>query len=84
MSKKKGTLFSYPYALSPLITRNKNAIDTLEKEMSSFGFMQDDGWWYDLLGIISQLKKQVGLSSYVHESKPELERVANLSILLEE
>lgn len=60
VSKKKGSLFSYPYAISPLIVKIKNAIDALEKEMLSFGFLQDDLWNYDPMGIISSLKKEVG------------------------
>lgn len=58
LSKKKGPFFSYPYVISPLIAKNKDVIDALEKEMSSFSFMQDDSWNSDPRSIISQLKNR--------------------------
>lgn len=36
---KKGALFNYPYETSPLIAKNKNVMDILEKEMLSLGFL---------------------------------------------
>lgn len=52
VSKKKGALFNYPYAIPPLIAKTKNDIDILEREMLSFEFLQDNIWHYDPLEII--------------------------------
>lgn len=74
VSKKKGSLFSYPYAISPLIAKNKMQY----RQMLSLRFLRDDLWHYDPMGIISTLKKQVGLSTYVHEERLEVEKLANI------
>jgi len=57
VSKKKGALFSFPYSIPPLIAKNKNAIDEIEKEILSFGLVQDECWHYDPLAIIFGLRK---------------------------
>lgn len=82
VSKKKGSLFSYLNVISPLIAKNKNAIDALEKEIFSFGFLQDDLWHYDPMGIIPSLKTQAQLSAYIHEKIPEVEKLANITTLV--
>lgn len=80
VSKKKGSFFSYPYVISPLIAKNKNAIDALEKETFYFIFLCDGLWHSDQMGFILSLKKQARLSSYVHEKRLEVEKLENIAI----
>lgn len=84
VSKNNRALLNFPYVIPPLISKNKNSIDTLENEISSFGFVQDVCWHYDPLGIILKHKKNDRLLAYVHESKPKQERLENSPTLVEE
>lgn len=84
LSIKKGASFNFAYEISPIIAKNKNVIDILEKEMLSFRFMDDSSWHYDPLGFISVLNKHEGLSTYAHESRSEEEKVMNVLIPMDD
>lgn len=75
-ASKKKEHFNYPYSMQPLITKNKNVVDGIEKEIVLFGLIHNDYFHYEPLRKKFGLRKHARLSTYDHESREKVEMLA--------
>lgn len=67
-----------PFEILSIIIRNRYSLENIEKDLISYGLENISTWKYDPLHI-SQLRKKVGVYSYVHMSNPKIEKFVNIN-----
>lgn len=74
---KKGYLFKFPKAVGPFIVNTRQDTQEVEKLLNDMCLLQVVEWAYDPHQIISKRRLENGYSAFVHESRPETEKLAN-------
>lgn len=83
VSKSEKSLFVTSIGIGSLMTKHKSTLEIIEKELMSYGLKKYSSWHYDPLHIILDARRQVSLSMYTHDPKPELEILVNVDLLFE-
>jgi hypothetical protein len=63
--------------VGPFIVNNRATLQDVEKLLQEMGFQQGEMWIYDPHSIISTRRIGFGSIPYQHQSKPQLELLAN-------
>jgi hypothetical protein len=50
----------------------------MQKMLQELGLEQGIAWKYDPLGVINNIRLELDISTYKHQSKPDLEQIINL------
>ena len=77
MAAKKKTQFKLKNQVGPFIINHRDAEKEVTKKLSEFKFEESFPWNYDPQGILSKLRVKCKLTPFIHESKPEIEKISN-------
>ena len=74
---KKGHMYKFPMSVGPFIVNMRQAFEEVTKLLEETHMLLGEKWAYDPHGVISQRRIENGYSAFIHESRPEQEKVAN-------
>ena len=74
---KKGHLFKLPMFVGLFIVNMRQAVDEVNMMLDGMHLLLGDKWAYDPHKVISNRRIENGYSKFVHESRPDIEKLAN-------
>ena len=74
---KKGHLFKLPMYVGPFIVNMRQATNEANKMLENMHFLLGEKWAYDSHKVIYNRRVENGYSAFVHESKPEIKKLAS-------
>ena len=75
---KKGYVLKLPTTISPFTIKSRHTLSTVENLLQGMDLVEGKAWPYDLKGILSNRKRKIKSTAYVHETRPFIEWRANL------
>ena len=75
---KKGYILKIPTSVGPFTINSRHALSTVETLLQGMDLIQVKAWSYDPKWILSNRKRKINLTAYVHETRPFIEWRANL------
>jgi hypothetical protein len=76
--RRKKTNFKPKREIGPFIVHSRSTLQVLETMLQELGLEQGTTWQYDPLGVINNKRLELDISTYKHQSKPDLEQIRNL------
>jgi len=77
VSAKKEYLFKFPKIVGPFIVNNRQDMEEVNKMLQDMQFQQGDKWSYDPHQDVSKRRVDNSYAPYIHESRIEIEKMAN-------
>jgi hypothetical protein len=71
--KIKKTNFKPKREIGPFIVHTRSSLQVVETMLQELGFEQGTTWKYDPLGVISNKRLELQITTYEHQRKPDLE-----------
>ena len=78
LANKKKNSFKLKKEVGPFIVKDKPALPKAEERIKEMGLELTKSWNYDPHGIITTIRKTYDLFPYPHQSKSDIEKLANL------
>jgi len=77
VAAKKKSQFTNKSQIGPFICNNRATGEEVDKLLKEIQFSLSFTWSYDPLGVISKLRVENKSTTYIHTSKPEIEKYKN-------
>ena len=74
---KKGHLFKLPMFVGPFIVNMRQAANEANRMLENMHLLLGEKWAYDLHKVISNKRVENGYSAFIHDSRTEVEKLAN-------
>jgi hypothetical protein len=78
-ANKKKTYFKLNKEVGPFIVKDKSSFQEAWECLKEMGLDIIEAWHYDPHGVIITRRKKYGLLPYPHQSKPYIEKLADLA-----
>ena len=75
---KKGYILKLPTLVGPFTINSRHVLSTMEKLLQEMDLLQGKVWPYNPKGVLSNRKRKIKSTTYVHETRPFIEWRANL------
>ena len=78
---KKGHMYKLPMTVGPFIVNMRQDFDEVTKMLDEMHMMLGESWAYDPHSVISNRRIENGYSAFIHESRPNLEKIASKGVM---
>lgn len=77
---KKGHMFKLAMTVGPFIVNMRQEIDEVTKMLDEMHLLLGEKWAYDPHSVISNRRIENGYSTFIHESIPDIEKMASKGV----
>ena len=79
---KKGHMYKLPMIVGPFIVNMRHTFDEVTKMLDEMHMLLGERWAYDPHNVISNRIIENGYLAFIHESRPDLEKIASKGVII--